>query len=102
MHQYVQMKAACVRLASDVKTAQAGPAIPAAAMQTLYAGALTELATGAANCQAAISQQTDGDEYIITHENSTLLNQSVSALAAGAKDLFRATAQVEVVSRQKH
>lgn len=101
MRQYVEMKAACVRLASTVKAAQAGPPIPEASMQAVYAGALTDLATGAANCQAAISQQTDGDEYIITHENSTMLKQSASAFAAAAKDLFRATAEIEIAGRHQ-
>jgi len=42
--QYVPMKRACVQLAAEVAAAQAGPPIPDAAMQRLYAKALADFA----------------------------------------------------------
>jgi hypothetical protein len=100
-HQYSNMKAACVKLAADVKSAQVASPIPQASMQSRYATGLADLARGAADCQAAISEQTDGDEYVITHENSTLLNQSKAAFAAGAKAMFQGTSEIEVLNRQR-
>ena len=97
---YVEMRTACGRLASDVKTAQAGPPIPEAAMQALYAKALADLAMGATNCQAAVSQQTDGGEYILAHVNTAILHQSTAALVAGARELFQATAEIQTAGRQ--
>ena len=44
--QYSSMRYACAQLASSVATAAAGPQIPDAAMQKLYAKALTELGEG--------------------------------------------------------
>ena len=101
MRQYANMKAACAKLAAGVKAAQAGPSIPQASMQARYATGLTDLAKGAADCQAAISEQTDGDEYVITHENSTLLSQSKSAFVAGAKALFEGTSEIQILGRPK-
>ena len=100
--QYSAMKYACAQLASSVPTAQAGPPIPYAAMQKLYAKALAELAQGAADCRKAISVEPDGDEGVQTHVDPTLLRQSMSELAAGAEDIFRSTAEIEIVSRQHH
>ena len=98
--QYSSMKRACSKLASSVRTATAGPSIPDAALQTVYVAALTELAKGAADCQTAISVKLR-DMSIETHVNKTLLNLSTSELSAGARDVFRSTAEIEIVSRQK-
>lgn len=95
VRQYVEMKMACANLASGVTTAQAGPPIPDATMQALYVKALTQLAEGAADCRAAISERSDGDEYVEAYENSTMLHQAMSAFVLGAKDLFQATAEIE-------
>ena len=100
LRQYSQMKSTCTQLAHSVSTAQAGPPIPVAAMQTLYGNALAELAKGAADCQAAITVQSDGDENQEVHVGASLLQQSVSELAAGARDIFRSTAEIEIASRQ--
>jgi hypothetical protein len=102
IRQYTMMKNACGQLAGGVPTAQAGPPIPVAAMQTLYAKALAELAKGAADCRAAISTTPNGDETTKTSVNTTMLHQSTSELATGANDIFRATAQIEIASRQHH
>jgi hypothetical protein len=99
--QYVQMRLACVQLAHRVSTAEAGPQIPVAAMQTLYGKALAELAKGAADCQAAITI-TPGDEELVTTVNDTMRQQAASELAAGSKDIFRSTAEIEIASRQSH
>jgi hypothetical protein len=102
IRQYSAMKYACARLASSVPTAQAGPQIPDAAMQKLYAKALAELAKGAASCRSAVSSKTSGDETVETHIDPTLLRLSISELAAGARDVFRSTAEIEIASRRHH
>jgi hypothetical protein len=99
--QYVNMRTACTRLAHSVSTAEAGPQIPVAGMQTVYGQALTELAKGAADCQAAITIK-PADESLGTNVNATTLRQSTSELAAGATDIFRSTALIEIASRQHH
>jgi hypothetical protein len=101
VRQYVPMKHACAQLAASVATAKAGPQIPDSAMQGLYAKALAELARGAANCETAISFKQNGSESAEAHLDTTLLHLSVSELSAGATDVFRSTAEIEIVSRQK-
>jgi hypothetical protein len=99
--QYLVMRSACAQLVHSVSTAEAGPQIPVAAMQTVYGQALTELAKGAADCRAAIAVK-PGDESPETKVNATTLRQSTSELAAGARDIFRSTALIEIASRQSH
>lgn len=101
IRQYAQMKYACGQLASSVATAEAGPQIPDAAMQKLYTKALTELTKGAADCQTAISVKPQ-DESVETHVDAAMLNLSTSELSAGATDVFRSTAEIEIISRQHH
>jgi hypothetical protein len=100
IRQYPEMKSACTQLTGSVATAMAGPAIPDAAMQALYAKALAELARGATDCRAAIRLSVD--ESVVAHVDTTLLHQSMSELGAGAEDIFRATAEIEIASRQHH
>lgn len=100
VRQYASMRYACTQLAANVAKAEAGPPIPDAAMQTLYAKALGELAKGAAGCQAAISAKQNGDESVQTHVDTTRLNRSISELSAGSTNLFRSTAEIEIASRQ--
>lgn len=102
VRQYSPMKHACAQLAASVATAKAGPQIPDAAMQELYAKALSELAKGAADCRTAISLAASGDETVQAHLDTALLNQSVSELSAGATDIFRSTAEIEIVTREHH
>jgi len=100
IRQYSTMRYACLQLAGSAATAEAGPKIPDRAMQTLYARALAELARGAADCRMAITLKPSGDETLDVRVNTTLLKLSVSELATGARDIFRATAEIEIVSRQ--
>ena len=100
--QYPSMRYACTQLASSVATAAAGPRIPDATMQELYAKALTDLAKGAADCRAAISVKATGDETTEANVDTTKLHQSTSELSAGATGVFRATAQIEIIGRQHH
>ena len=102
IRQYSPMKAACAQLASSVAAAKAGPQIPQAAMQNLYAQALTDLAKGAADCQQAISIAPTGDETIQAHVDTATLRKATSEISAGATDVFRSTAEIQIASRQQH
>jgi hypothetical protein len=102
IRQYSAMKYACAQLAGSVSTAQAGPPIPVATMQRLYAKALAELAKGAADCRSAISSTPDGDETVETAVNTKILHQSMSELAVGVNGVFRSTAEIDIASRQHH
>jgi hypothetical protein len=102
VRQYAPMKHACAQLATSVTSAQAGPRIPDAAMQELYAKALADLAKGAADCQAAVSVAANGDEAVNVHLDARLLQLSTSELSAGATDIFRSTAVIEILARQRH
>jgi hypothetical protein len=102
MKQYASMRYNCEQLASGVSAAQAGPRIPDAAMQKLYARALGELAAAASHCRTAISQQPDGDESIETHEDPKLFNLTNAELTAGSRDLYRATAEIQAARLRKH
>jgi hypothetical protein len=97
--QYVAMKATCAVLMSAVQTARSDPAIPYAAMQTLYSAALNDLAQGATECRAAISIRADGDEYDETSVNKQQMSQASSEFDAGGKDLYRATAEIEALDQ---
>jgi hypothetical protein len=99
--QYSRMRSFCIQLTHSVSTAEAGPQIPVAAMQMLYGKALAELAQGAADCQAAITIK-PGAETLGTTVNATKRQQAASELAAGATDIFRSTAEIEIASRQSH
>jgi hypothetical protein len=101
LKQYVEMKQACVKLASSVSTAQADPPIPDAAMQAQYQQALSELAKAASKCQAGIAEQPDGDEYVATTQNAVDLSASASALASGSADLFKATGQISDLAQNQ-
>jgi hypothetical protein len=100
--QYSSAKYSCTQLASNVVTAQAGPAIPDSAMQALYSKALTELAKGAAGCRSAISSKPSGDETASTSVDTAMFHQALSELSVGATDIFRATAEIQILSRQHH
>jgi len=102
IRQYSPMKGACAQLASSVAAAKAGPQIPQAAMQNLYAQSLTELAKGAADCRQAISIAPTGDETIQAHVDTATLRKATSEISAGATDVFRSTAEIQIASRQQH
>jgi hypothetical protein len=88
---YPQMLQGCVALGHEVSTARALPPIPDAAMQKLYADALSAFKTGAASCVAAITQHPQGVEEVITNVNHVVLNQAISTLNTGVKELYLAT-----------
>jgi len=96
---FTEMRLACVRLAAAVGAARAQPPIPDAALQRWYKIALSELAQAAANCQAAITSKPAGDEDLAAHVNTALLNLARSQFAAGAKDLYRASASVKTLGQ---
>ena len=94
---YEPMRVACLSLASAVARAKAAPPIPDASMQRQYGLALATLAAAAVDCRTAISVHSNGDDDVKTHENPILLRQSVADLAAGAKDLYLATIDINAV-----
>jgi hypothetical protein len=96
---YSPMRLACVSLASDIGTAQAGPPIPYDAMQRLYARALDGLSGAAADCRTAISVDANGDESVHIHVDKVLLNRSRAEFAAMSSKLYTATAQIQSLSR---
>ena len=100
--QYTSMRYACTQLASSVTAAEAGPQIPDAAMQNLYTKALSDLAKGAADCRTAISIKASGDETTQANLDTAMLHQATAELSAGATDIFRSTAEIQILSRQHH
>jgi hypothetical protein len=99
--QYFVMRSFCIQLARSISAAEAGPQIPVAAMQIIYGQALTELAKGASDCRAAITMR-PGNESLVTKVNPAMRQQAAAELAAGATDIFRSTALIEIASRQHH
>lgn len=99
-HQYNALKASCVQLAAEVQSARAAPAIPDAAMQRLYSSGLAELVKGTINCRAAISTSVSGDESVETHQRPRVLQQAISDFSSAGTDIFRATGEIEVDSKQ--
>ncbi|MBO0879517.1 MAG: hypothetical protein J2P17_03925 [Mycobacterium sp.] len=99
LRQFIQMKQSCARLSAAVSTARANAPIPDGAMQRLYGKALTDLAEGAADCRAAISGHREDLEDIEVRENAPLLQRALTAFAAGADYLYRATANIKVRAR---
>lgn len=92
--QYAVMLEACVRLDSAVRNANTSAPIPDAAMQTLYGKALSLLATGAANCQAAITVSSEGEGAIVTHTRASVLNAAVADFNTGVRNLYSATSTI--------
>jgi hypothetical protein len=90
MKLYANVRIACVRLASNVRSAQTGPPIPDRGTQRLYAMALTGLSRAAANCRAAISAPAGG-ESATTHVKASLLKRTRAEFAAVAQKLNIAT-----------
>ena len=95
---FAQMRQACSKLATAVAAAKAGPSIPDPVLQRQYTEALSTLAKATAYCERGISARPYGDEDIKTHENVAMVNKSLAAFAAGAKKLYRATAQIKALS----
>lgn len=95
---YTTMKQACVALAASAGTARAGPPIPDAAMQHLYAKALTGIAADAAGCEHAISIR-PGGETTQVGLNRPLLARTRLLFAAMSAELYRATGQIRPLLR---
>ncbi len=98
---FTQMRQACASLASDVKAARMGPAIPNTAMESLYKKALASLASGAASCEASISSNQEGLENSAIKKNSALLAAAVSELNVGIRELYSATAVVKMFKKPR-
>jgi hypothetical protein len=96
---YVTMKNACGALASNTRTAQAGPPIPDRAIQRSYGQALAGLYSAASDCQAAISIHATGDETTETRLDSALLSRARAEFALMSSHLYRATAQISSLHR---
>ena len=95
--QLIEMRHACVILASDVKTASIRAPIPDTAMQYLYKKALASLAAGAANCEEGISSRLEGDEDNVIHTDPALLNTAISELNIGFHNLYSGTAEIKTL-----
>jgi hypothetical protein len=95
---YVPMKMACGSLASGISAAQSGPPIPYEAMQRLYASALAGLSHTATDCRTAISVQVNGEDVGV-HLDHRLLDQSRAEFAATSGELYKATAEIQVLGR---
>jgi hypothetical protein len=93
---YVQMRQSCVTLAANVAAARAAPAIPAAAMQRLYARTLTGIGRTAADCRGSITVK-PGDETTETHLNHPLLRRARAEFAVVSARLYRATAEIRTL-----
>jgi hypothetical protein len=91
---YPELRQACVSLAASIATAQAAPAIPDSAMQHSYAGVLSGLSGAAADCRTAISVHAQGDEGLTIKLDKTLLSRALAELAADARKLYTATAEI--------
>jgi hypothetical protein len=89
--QYPEMRAACIALASAVKVAAGAPAIPDKAMQGMYERSLNAFETGAARCQAGITQHPEGVEDTVTDVNSAALKSAVTSIGTGMTQLYIAT-----------
>ncbi len=94
---YPSMRLTCVKLASDIQTAQAAPPIPDAAMQRLYAKALAGLSSAAVDCRHAISTRPSGDETLDIHLNKAQLSRTQAGFTIGSKRIYNATAQIQAL-----
>ncbi len=88
---YVTMKSACGNLATSIDAAGNLAPIPDASMQSQYTSALSALAKAASDCRSAISEQPDGDEYVRTTTNPTVLQLAQTELSSGIKSLAAIT-----------
>jgi hypothetical protein len=94
---YDSMKLSCTNLASAVTRAQAGPPVPDAQMQRLYAKVLLKLYQAANDCQRAISAQSKGDESVEIHLDRPLLDRSAAEFATDGAQLYKATAEIRAL-----
>lgn len=95
--QYTQMLQACEALSGAVKTAEALPPVPDAAMQNIYSKSLAAFKAGIVKCEAGITQHPEGVEDTVTHVNPSDIQQAVKQFGTGMTDLYIAT---EVLRKQ--
>jgi hypothetical protein len=88
---YPEALQACTALAGAIKTAEALPPIPDAAMQKLYVKSLDDFTSGTADCMAAITQHPEGLEDVVTDVSHTELNMAISLFDVGTRDLYNGT-----------
>lgn len=84
---YVAMKSACGNLATSIAAAGKLAPLPDATMQSHYTAALSGLAKAASDCRSAISEQPQGDEFVHTTTNASVLQLAQSELTSGIKSL---------------
>lgn len=96
---FMQMRQACVSLASDVESASTQPPIPDSAMQSLYSKALASLAAGATKCKSGISSTETGEDIVI-HTNPALVEMAISELDAGVNKLYSATEKIKTIRKR--
>jgi hypothetical protein len=94
---YPSMRLSCAKLASDIRTAQAAPPIPDAAMQRLYTKALAGLSSAAADCRHAISADPSGDETLDVHLNKTQMSRAQAGFTTASKRIYNATAAIQAL-----
>jgi hypothetical protein len=94
---YPSMKLTCVKLASDIRAAQAAPPIPDAGMQRLYTRALAGLSSAAADCRHAISTDPSGDETLDIHLNKAQLSRAQAGFTTASKRIYNATARIQAL-----
>jgi hypothetical protein len=78
------LSAACAKLAAAVASAQAGSPVPDAAAQASFSRALSEYATGAADCRTGASSH-----------DSALMTKTADAISAATTDILRFEAETE-------
>jgi negative regulator of replication initiation len=83
-HAPATLGADCAKLAAAVASAQAGSPVPDAAAQASFSSALSEFATGAADCRKGASSH-----------DSALLTKTAGAISAGTTDIRRFDAETE-------
>jgi hypothetical protein len=88
---YNTMKSACSSLATSISAAGSLAPIPDTTMQGQYSAALSGLAKAASDCRSAITVTPDGDEYVRTTTNATVLQLALTELSSGIKSLAAIT-----------
>jgi hypothetical protein len=83
-HAPAALGADCAKLAAAVASAQAGSPVPDAVAQASFSRALSEFATGAADCRTGASSH-----------DSALLTKTADAIGAGTTDILRFNTETE-------
>lgn len=94
---YTTMRQDCGNLLAAVATARSSAPIPDSAMQAAYSRSLSQVASAASSCRAAIRSWAEGSEDIQTHVNQALLRTSMTDFAAAAHQLYLGTQQIRML-----